>query len=101
MGTETMTVWGVVNADGSIGNGTGFSITHQDGGGEYIISFSPSFSGMPAISGSQVNFGSQNENTRDGVVFPFLNGGAATALTGDGGGSKTDRSFAFIAVGPA
>ncbi len=100
MGTETMTVWGVVNKDGSIGNGKGFSITHQ-GGGEYIISFSPSFSGMPAISGSQVNYGSQNEDTRDGVVFPFLNAGSATALTGDSGGSKTDRSFAFIAIGPA
>ena len=96
----TMTVWGVVNKDGSIGAGNGFSITHQ-GNGEYIISFSPAFSGMPAITGSQVNYGDQGQNTRDNVVFPFVNNGSATALTGDGGGSRTDRSFSFIAIGPA
>ena len=75
-----MTVWGVVNKDGSTASGTGFSVTHQ-GNGEYIISFSPAFSGMPAVSGSQVNYGNQGENTRDNVVFPFLNAGSVTALT--------------------
>ncbi len=97
----TKTLWGVVNKDGSItSSGGGFTITHQ-GNGEYIISFSPTFSATPSIVGSQVLFGQESQDTRDNVVFPFLNSGAATALTGDSQGKHQDRSFSFIAIGPA
>lgn len=96
----SMTVWGVVNANGTVAAGSGFTVTSQ-GSGEYIISFSPAFSSMPAIVGSQANFGSTSQDTRDNIVFPYVNNGAATALTGDSGGNHTNRSFSFIAMGPA
>ena len=97
---STMTVWGVVNKDGSINSSSGgFSVTHQ-GHGEYTISFSPAFSATPAITGSQVLFAQDNQSTLDGIVFPYLNSGAATVFTGDGGGSQEARSFSFIAMGP-
>lgn len=98
---ETKTVWGVLNKDGSINSsGGGFTVTHQ-GNGEYIISFSPAFSATPSIVGSQVLFSTTRQDTRDNVVFPYLNSGAATALTGDSGGNHADRPFAFVAIGPA
>ncbi|TRV43980.1 MAG: hypothetical protein EWV53_22765 [Microcystis panniformis Mp_MB_F_20051200_S9] len=75
-------------------------MTHQSNG-EYIISFSPAFSATPSIVGSQVLYGQQSQKPLDNVVFPFLNSGAATALTGDSEGNKKDRSFSFIAIGPA
>ena len=94
----TLTVWGTINGDGSIAAGTGYSVTAQ-GNGEYIISFSPTFSGTPAIVGSQVLYGSGSENTLDNVIFPYLNNGAATAKTGDSNGNSTNRAFSFIAMG--
>jgi hypothetical protein len=98
---ETKTVWGVLNKDGSINSsGGGFTVTHQ-GNGEYIISFSPAFSATPSIVGSQVLYGTSSQNTLDNVVFPYVNQGAATALTGDGAGKHLDRPFAFVAIGPA
>ena len=99
---STNIVWGVVNKDGTINSsGGGFSITHE-GEGEYIISFSPEFSATPAITGSQVLYESQGQWPTDGVVFPYLNKGAATAITGGGtDGNRSDRSFSFIAIGPA
>ncbi len=93
-----MMVSGVIASDGSKVSGHGFSVTSQ-GSGEYIISFSPPFSEIPAIVGSQVNFGSAGQDTRDGVVFPYVNAGAATALTGGSDGGHTNRTFAFIARG--
>ena len=93
-----MMVSGVINSDGSKVSGHGFSVTSQ-GSGEYIISFSPPFSEVPAIVGSQVNFGSTGQDPRDGVVFPFVNAGAATVITGDSAGGHSSRTFAFIARG--
>jgi|LakMenEpi03Aug12_release.lakeMendotaPanAssembly.Ray.scaffolds.fasta_scaffold592826_1 hypothetical protein len=96
----TKTLWGVVNKDGSIkSSGGGFTITHQ-GNGEYIISFSPTFSATPSIVGSQVLYGQESEKPLDNVVFPFLNSSTATAFTGDSKGDQEDRSFSFIAIGP-
>ena len=95
----TKTLWGVINADGKTDNGSGgFNVIRQETG-EYIITFSPTFSGTPAIVGSQVNYGSTSENTLDNVIFPLVNESSATVLTGDSHGSKTNRSFSFIAIG--
>jgi hypothetical protein len=91
-------VWGAVNANGTVRSGTGFTVTHT-GGGSYVISFSPPFLDTPAVVGSQNNYGALGQDPRDGVVFPFVNGGAASAQTGDSSGNRVDRSFAFIAVG--
>lgn len=93
-----MTISGVVNANGSIASGSGFSVTRQTTG-QYVIDFTQAFSELPAIVGSQTQFGNIGQNTRDNVVFPFVSNGSATALTGDSNGSHTDRSFSFIAIG--
>ncbi len=95
------TVWGtiIMSPDGSIEQkGEGFTVMHQKNG-EYIISFSPPFSDIPSIVGSQVLFGDEDQYPVDNVVFPFLTKGAATAITGDAKGNQLDRSFSFIAIG--
>lgn len=92
-------VYGTIAADGAIVYGEGFTCSRQ-GDGQYLIDFEPSFSSLPAIVGSQTGYGDLDENTQDNVIFPFLSTGSATALTGDKGGSATDRQFSFIAVGP-
>jgi len=98
----TRTSYGVINKDGTINSGSGdFTVTAQ-GNGEYIISFSPAFKGTPSIVGSQVLFGDTSQWPTDNIVFPFLNGGAATAITGGSdAGNQSNRSFSFIAIGPA
>ena len=56
--------------------------------------------GAPAIGASQTNFGDMGQNTNDNVVFPFVDKGSATALTGDYHGNHVDRGFSFLARGP-
>ncbi|SHM24441.1 hypothetical protein [Roseibium suaedae] len=99
-------IWGVVKADGTIlsgstGNGTGynFNVVNQSAG-TYQIQFNDDFEGMPAITGSQVLWGNLNQSPLDNVVFPYLNQNGATAIVGGAGGDHTNRSFAFIAIGP-
>ena len=96
-----LTLWGAINADGSINSSSGgFSVTNQ-GPGQYVLSFRTLFNSVPAIVGSQTNFGTIVEMNTDGVVFPFVNTGSATVITGDNKGNQGNRSFSFIAVGDA
>lgn len=99
--TQPKIVYGVVNADGSIKSGdtSQFSVYRQ-ATGQYVISFTSGFIDIPAISGNQVLSDSLGQYNTDGIVFPFLSAQSATVLTGDSHGSKEDRSFSFIAVGP-
>ncbi|PTW61744.1 hypothetical protein C8N35_102460 [Breoghania corrubedonensis] len=94
----TKTVWGTVSGNGDLLAGAGCTISKQ-GTGIYVIDFTTSFSGVPALVGSQTGFGSQGQSPLDNVAFPFLTGGTATAVTGDNQGSKEDRQFSFIAIG--
>jgi hypothetical protein len=94
----TKTIYGTVASDGRIISGSGF-ISQRQNNGTYVIDFEPGFSNIPAIVGSQTGYGNINENPLDGIVFPYLNQGSATALTGDSSGGKTDRQFSFIAIG--
>ncbi|MFD1746842.1 hypothetical protein ACFSE1_15305 [Rhizobium helianthi] len=92
-------IWGNVNADGSIHSGSGdFAITRTDNG-VYMIQFNDDFTTTPAIVASQVRWGDIGQKTADNVVFPFLNKNGATAITGDNSGNRTNRNFAFIAIG--
>lgn len=97
-------IWGVVNADGSIASGSGgagdyeFAVINE-GPGIYQISFNGNFKGVPAITGSQVMFGSMTESSLDNVVFPYLTEANATAITGASNGAAGNRSFSFIAIG--
>lgn len=89
---------GIVNADGSIGAGTGFTIT-KGGTGAYTINYTTPFSGLPSISG----------NTRLGglgksyVTFSFGLASSAGVEVRDAGDASNhaNRDFSFIAVGPA
>ena len=93
------TIWGTVNANGTILSGSGdFSVNRVDNG-QYQIQFNDDFAATPAMVGSQVLYGKLSENPVDNVVFPFLNKNGATAITGDSEGKHTDRSFSFIATG--
>lgn len=91
-------VWGTINADGSVVDGSDdFSVSVQ-GSGQYVISFSPTFSGTPAVVGSQTRFGNLGEWPSDTLCFPFVSGGSVTAITGSGS-NPGNRNFSFIAIG--
>lgn len=92
------TIWGTISANGRKISGEGFAVSRRDKG-NYLIDFEPSFSSRPAITSSQFGLEKLSEDTRDNVVFPYLEPGSATALTGDSGGNRTDRQFSFIAIG--
>jgi hypothetical protein len=94
------TLWGSVEADGTVSNGNSGNFTVVNSGtGEYTITFSFNFNGTPAIVGSQTGFGGTTQDTRDNIVFPTLASNAAIALTGNSNGVKANRSFSFIAIG--
>lgn len=92
-------LWGAINANGTISSsGGGFSVTRQ-GAGQYVISFRSLFQTIPSIVGSQTSYGNLGESPVDNVVFPLVDTGSATAITGDSNGNHQDRNFSFIAVG--
>jgi hypothetical protein len=93
------TIWGSVTSDGEIMSGSGdFSVTNVETG-VYVVGFSSSFKGVPAIVATQNRCGSVGEFNTDGVTAPLVSEGSATLVTGDGNGSKQNRNFAFIAIG--
>ncbi|MGL3606961.1 hypothetical protein ACSV9I_10635 [Rhizobium sp. G187] len=93
------TIWGTVNANGTILSGSGDFAVSRTANGQYQIQFNDDFTVTPAMVGSQVLYQGLNENPIDNVVFPFLNKNGATAITGDAAGNHGDRSFSFIAIG--
>ncbi|NSZ17882.1 hypothetical protein [Agrobacterium vitis] len=95
----TRTIWGTINANGTILSGSGDFAVSRTGNGQYQIQFNDDFSATPAIVGSQVLGGSLSQNPLDNLVFPFLNKNGATALTGDAHGNQGDRNFSFIVIG--
>ncbi|WP_157648996.1 hypothetical protein [Burkholderia ubonensis] len=92
-------VWGTVSSNGSIQNGSGDFTVENIGTGKYTISFSPGFSALPGIVGSQNNFNNPNQSNTDGISVPYVNKNSCQINTGDGKGSADNRSFAFIAIG--
>lgn len=98
---ETVTLWGQINADGSIASsGGGFKVfPQQNQPGVYLITFQTSFTTLPAIVGTQTMFGNVAESNTDGIVFPVVSTDGAYAKTGDGSGNAQNRSFSFIAIG--
>lgn len=84
---------GVVNSAGTILAGTGFTVT-KGPTGYYTINFSPSFSGLPAVTVSP----------QSGIARIALCTSVTTGATGiwtrDTGGVAVDNQFNFIAIGP-
>jgi len=92
-------VWGTIDKNGSILNGSGDFTVENVSSGKYSISFSPGFSALPGIVGSQNNFNETGQANSDGVAFPFVNKNSCQVNTGNNSGSLQNRSFAFVAVG--
>lgn len=92
------TVRGVVNADGTIAEGDGFSIT-KNGTGDYTINFAPAFNDVPSVTmlARQMAGGAPLFMLRDVPVTAS----AAEVLTYNwSGGALLDALFHFVAVGP-
>lgn len=96
-----VTLWGEINADGSIASSSGgFKVfPQQNQPGVYLIVFQTSFTTIPGIVGTQTRFGNIAESNTDGIVFPLVSADSATAKTGDGNGNAQNRNFSFIAIG--
>jgi hypothetical protein len=92
-------LWGSINTAGKVEHGSGgFTPSRQDEG-TFVISFSPTFAGLPAMVATLTKFGSTDQSPNDGIVIPLLSSSSATVLTGDNHNNLADRSFSFIAIG--
>ena len=100
------TVWGSIASNGAIvsgstnsGDGYNFSVNPSTTRpGQYYINFNPVFATVPAVVGSQNNYGNNNvESPSDGVSMPTV---TPTYFVPSNLFVVT-RSFAFIAVGEA
>lgn len=94
---------GTVNSDGTIAAGSGFSVTKQ-GTGEYLITFTQAFSARPSGSVAQVypnldDFGAGG-STLDNALFTGIDSIGAKVITGGSTGTRLDRYFTFIIIGP-
>lgn len=89
-------VRGLVQADGTIAQGTGFTVSHP-ATGDYIITFSPAFASAPTVTASTGN----NERTNTASWSSIFAGTATIRVNcpslGSGG---CNRDFSFIAIGP-
>ncbi|WP_232457871.1 hypothetical protein, partial [Burkholderia ubonensis] len=92
-------IWGSINSDGTIRNGSGdFSVENTEAG-KYAISFNPGFSATPGVVATQNNYGDTGQSNLDGVVVPFVNNSYCQINTGNNSNKFQNRSFAFVAIG--
>src|SRR5579872_5600748 len=88
---------GKVNANGSVGAGSGFTAS-KISTGYYQITFSSAFSSLPIAVATQ--YLPSTSDTRDNAVIVDLATSLIKVKVGTGGGAVADRDFTFIAVGP-
>lgn len=93
-----VTLWGSVQGNGTIVDGSGGFTVKRESTGTYQLSFSTAFTKTPAATASQWGYGG-GQNTLDNVIFPALSGNGATIQTGDSNGKYTDRNFSFVIIG--
>lgn len=98
------TIYGCINADGSIRSGSsGFNPTKLEKG-IYLITFCSCFCNTPAVVVTQnypdwESFSSGGGSTRDNAVIIAVNKDKVKIKTGNGDGDPIDRNFTFIAIG--
>ncbi|MEZ4431497.1 MAG: hypothetical protein R3F65_03730 [bacterium] len=107
MNSSVRIVWGAVKSNGTKWCGEGFSSSIYNGNtGVYQIDFSPHFSARPCVIATQ-HYPTDNDgsndwgNTRDNAIVSRVYNGWAQVVTGNGDGDRKNRSFEFIAIGPA
>jgi hypothetical protein len=94
---------GTIDGGGGVKAGIGFTVAHL-ATGIYEITFAVPFSGLPSASATQIfpdvnSFGS-NGDTRDNAVINGISTTRLRIITGDSGGSLSDRQFTFTVMGP-
>ncbi|WP_431822346.1 hypothetical protein [Burkholderia sp. F1] len=95
----TRIVWGSIDANGGVLNGSGDFTVERVDNGKYTVAFNPGFSKLPGVVASQNNFDQTNQSNMDGVAIPFVNVNFCQLNTGDDQHHLQNRSFAFIAIG--
>ncbi|KVO85778.1 hypothetical protein WL61_08295 [Burkholderia ubonensis] len=93
-----VTLWGSVNRDGVVLDGSGGFAVKRESTGTYQIKFGVQFTKTPTVVGSQGALGN-GQSTLDNVIFPVVNPGEITVQTGDQYGKYSDRNFSFIVIG--
>lgn len=91
-------VRGVVNGNGSIIVGSGFTVSHGTEG-QYTITFATPFTGPPAFTATANDFGLGDTQVVSTVGVTSTTVGVFTKTAGITGGT-TDMTFHFIAIGP-
>jgi hypothetical protein len=91
---------GVVNKDGVILGGTGFTTKKVAGHSYYDITFSRPFSSLPAASASQLAVDGVDSLTTDNALITTISAATMRVKTGGSSGGESDRSFTFIVIGP-
>jgi hypothetical protein len=95
----TTIVSGIVNKDGSIQSGSGFT-TVKENTGLYQIIFKQAFASAPAVVTTQDwnNVYPGGGDTRDGAVPVYVTAATTEIKTGNSSGNAEDRCFSFIAA---
>lgn len=99
-GSESLRiVRGLVNPDGSKFNGAGFS-SKRTQTGVYLITFDTTFSDLPAVTATVIIAG-DGSNRSEVAQFQNVQSTSVGIVITDpkSGGTATDRTFGFIAVG--
>ena len=97
-------VFGRVNSNGTKDNGsTGFTCK-RIGDGTYLIDFNPEFASKPVVVLTQnfrswTDFGYDGGDTRDNAVLVACDTEHCKVITGNSEGLRTNRNFAFFAIG--
>ena len=99
---STQIIYGTVDAKGEKISGNSFSSTNE-ASGRYRVRFEPPFASPPAVTTSQVFAGVHNNggDSRDNALVITIEKDKVRIRTGNADGGTEDRSFSFIAVGPA
>ena len=107
------TVWGLVDANGTVKNGSrnpstnlhNFAISPSSGTpGIFFVQFNPWFAGIPAVVVQHVGaFDStvQASGLFDSVTVESVTQYVMVVVTGDDKGNITPRNFSFVAIGEA
>ncbi len=96
-------IHGIVKDDGTILNGSGFKVTH-DQKGLYTVFFNTAFNDTPSVVATQVHpndINSYGSDTFDNAVIVGIATDRFRVKTGNSQnyGEASDRVFSFVAVG--
>jgi hypothetical protein len=100
VGAAPLVVSGVVNPDGSIARGAGFTVA-KTGTGLYAITFAPAFAVVPAIAVTVDTDWASGNISGNALVIAMdgLTAAGVTIVAWDyGDGQRRDRLFTFLAV---